>query len=144
MESVAPLIVWKREIRQDSGGAGTFRGGYGQELIVEVSSPNPVTLSILAERTNYSFPGLFGGHDGASLGINKLNGEGPSLPSKGIAQLMPGDIVQLLHGGGGGYGPPEKRDLRMVQADLRNEIISPEEAESKYLLSKRQRDLKVK
>ena len=29
-ESVAPLIVWRREYRQDSAGAGQYRGGLGQ------------------------------------------------------------------------------------------------------------------
>src|SRR5437899_11747296 len=31
-ESIAPLLVWKKEFRQDSGGAGQHRGGLGQEI----------------------------------------------------------------------------------------------------------------
>jgi len=34
-ESIAPLLVWKKEFLRDSGGAGQHRGGLGQEIEVE-------------------------------------------------------------------------------------------------------------
>ena len=35
-EAVSPIVVWRKEYRQDSGGAGEFRGGLGQ--IMEVGT----------------------------------------------------------------------------------------------------------
>ena len=35
-EAIAPIVVWRKEYRQDSGGAGEFRGGLGQ--IMEVGT----------------------------------------------------------------------------------------------------------
>ena len=35
-ESIAPIIVWRKEYRTDSGGAGEYRGGTGQ--VMEVSN----------------------------------------------------------------------------------------------------------
>ena len=34
-ETIAPLVVWRKEYRTDSGGAGTHRGGLGQIMEVE-------------------------------------------------------------------------------------------------------------
>ena len=53
-ESISPLIVWKKEYRSDSGGPGKFRGGLGQDVEVEVVSPEPVRLSLLSDRQKYA------------------------------------------------------------------------------------------
>ena len=37
----------------DSGGAGRFRGGLGQEVEIEVRSPSPVRLSLLSDRRDH-------------------------------------------------------------------------------------------
>src|SRR5260370_26614436 len=31
-ETIAPVLIWSKEYRTDSGGAGEFRGGLGQEV----------------------------------------------------------------------------------------------------------------
>ena len=49
-ESVAPLLVWKKLLRTDSGGAGTYRGGLGQVVEIEVRTDRPVRLSLLSDR----------------------------------------------------------------------------------------------
>ena len=38
-EGLAPLIVWRKELCPDSGGAGKYRGGMGQEIEIEIVSP---------------------------------------------------------------------------------------------------------
>ena len=50
LESASPLRVWKKELATDSGGAGEFRGGLGQDIEIEVLSKSPVNLSTLADR----------------------------------------------------------------------------------------------
>ena len=131
MEALAPLRVWKKQIRQDSGGAGKFRGGYGQDIVIEMTSPQPITISVISERWDFPPQGLMGGRPGVPTRVAMVNGEQP-MPRKGKAQLLPGDIVQLSYAGGGGYGPPEEREIEQVQQDLRDELISPEVANSVY------------
>jgi N-methylhydantoinase B len=60
-ESVAPLMVWKKQLRPDSGGAGTFRGGLGQEVEIEVRAPDAVRLSLLSDRRDHPASGVLGG-----------------------------------------------------------------------------------
>ena len=33
-EQVGPVIIWRKELRSDSGGAGQYRGGLGQFMEV--------------------------------------------------------------------------------------------------------------
>ena len=55
---MAPLIVWKKELRQDSGGAGEFRGGLGQECEIEIRSQGPLQLSLLSDRWHLPAQGV--------------------------------------------------------------------------------------
>ena len=58
IESLSPIVVRRRELRQDSGGAGTFRGGLGQVMEIEVLTDEPYVFSGLYERTRHAAPGL--------------------------------------------------------------------------------------
>jgi len=51
IEQVAPLKVHRRAFRTTAAANGMFRGGLGQELLLESQSPNPATMSFMAERT---------------------------------------------------------------------------------------------
>jgi len=132
LESVAPLLVWKKELRQDSGGPGRYRGGCGQEMDIEVTSPKPSELSMISERWEYPAQGLDSGRPGGrSWGAQIGPGE-RVLPQKGRTLLEPRDLIRLTIAGGGGFGPPEERDPQAVLEDLRNEIISEEAAHTVY------------
>lgn len=102
-ESIAPLLIERKELRPDSGGLGRRRGGSGQEIDVRVMGTYPVTLSLVAGRIRYPAAGLFGGLPGAPGGVY-VNGN-PIEP--GIqTTLYPGDHLRLSLPGGGGYGDP--------------------------------------
>ena len=131
MEAITPLIVWEREIRIDSGGDGKYRGGCGQEIIVENLSNMPVNLSLIAERTKIPAKGLFGGDSGDPIAIINLD-KNQFLPTKGRVKLMPNEIVKMSHGGGGGYGSSRNRDRNQILIDLKNELISDETAKNVY------------
>jgi N-methylhydantoinase B len=60
-EAAAPLVVWRKEFRRDSGGPGAHRGGLGQEVVVEVRSLDPIRLSLLSDRHKYPARGMLGG-----------------------------------------------------------------------------------
>ena len=67
IEQLAPLRVHSRRLRPLADANGAFRGGTGQELLLENRNPTPVTVSFLAERTKAetAAPGIRSGLPGA-------------------------------------------------------------------------------
>ena len=131
MESLAPIVAWKQEARTDSGGPGKFRGGWGQDIVVEVTAPRAVQLSIQADHCRFPPLGLEGGGTGATNNAAMLLGE-RVIRYKGRNQMEPGEVIQISLAGGGGFGRPGDRDRRSVMDDLRNGIISQEAARTVY------------
>jgi N-methylhydantoinase B len=129
-ESVSPLVVWKKELRQDSGGAGRFRGGLGQEIVVEVVSTEPLRLSLLTDRHKYPPRGLRGALDAAASDIHLTDGTRPHPKSR--SSLKPGDVLVICYPGGGGYGDPRSREPVRVHEDVRNGYVSADAAKRLY------------
>lgn len=130
LESIAPLIVWRKEFRRDSGGAGKFRGGLGQDVEIEVASDEPVRLSLLSDRTKYPPRGIFGGKDGAKVEIYLSDGTKPHPKSR--SGLKPGDRLIIRYGGGGGYGDPRQRDPALIRRDIEQGYVSAAAARRDY------------
>ncbi|HZF76878.1 MAG TPA: hydantoinase B/oxoprolinase family protein [Acetobacteraceae bacterium] len=129
-ESVAPLLVWRKQLRPDSGGVGRFRGGLGQEAVIEVRTEAPVRLSLLSDRRDHPAKGLLGGRPGAPAVIEIDDGTRPHPKSR--TTIAPGRCVRLLYPGGGGFGPPRERDRAAIEADLRDGYVTPEAAARDY------------
>jgi N-methylhydantoinase B len=129
-ESVAPLLVWRKQLRPDSGGAGRFRGGLGQEVEIEVRTPAPVRLSLLSDRRDHPAKGLLGGLPGAPAVIEIDDGTRPHPKSR--TSVAPGRRVKLLYPGGGGFGDPRQRDRAAIEADLRDGYVTANAAKRDY------------
>jgi N-methylhydantoinase B len=104
MEHVAPYRVRAKRLRKNSGGAGRFRGGHGQEFEIEILSDEPQQFRFNAERITSPAPGVMGGQPGAP-GEIRINGR-PIIDAKATHTLQPGDRLLLRTPGGGGYGDP--------------------------------------
>jgi N-methylhydantoinase B len=129
-ESVAPLLVWKKLLRTDSGGAGTYRGGLGQVVEIEVRTERAVRLSLLSDRHQHPPYGVRGGlHGGASM-VAFDNGHKPHPKSR--TSVDAGRRVTLHYAGGGGYGDPRARNRDAVKSDLLDGYISAEAAKRDY------------
>ena len=130
METIAPLVVRRRELRPDSGGPGRARGGLGQTMEFEVSSEGEYLFAGLYERVRHPAPGLQGGGPGAAGRIRASNGV--AIEPK-LSRLVPeGTVVTLDLPGGGGYGPPFEREPERVLEDVRQGYVSPERAREDY------------
>jgi N-methylhydantoinase B len=129
-ESVAPLLVWKRRLRTDSGGPGKFRGGLGQEIEIELRTQAAARLSLLSDRHQHPAAGVLGGLPGAPSVISLDDGSKPHPKSR--SSIRPGQRLTLLYAGGGGYGDPKLRDPDAVRADLRDGLISVDAARDYY------------
>ena len=121
-ESIAPLVVWKKALRTDSGGPGRRRGGLGQECVVESRSPHPMQLSLLSDRHQHPARGMLGGHPGARCEI-RIDDERTPHP-KSRTRLLPGERLHLRYAGGGGFGDPRERDAEDVRRDVENGYVS--------------------
>ncbi|XP_020222765.1 5-oxoprolinase isoform X2 [Cajanus cajan] len=101
-----PVILHKFGLREKSGGGGFHKGGDG--LVREIEFRRPVTVSILSERRVHAPRGLKGGKDGAR-GANfliKKDNRKIYLGGKNTVNVLPGEIIQILTPGGGGWGSP--------------------------------------
>ena len=130
LESASPLRIWKKELATDSGGAGEFRGGLGQDIEIEVLSKSSVNLSTLADRGKYPPMGILGGENGSLSKVELSDGSHAHLKSREV--LKPGELLKLHFPGGGGFGKPEKRDPAAIQRDIDAGYISIAAAKAEY------------
>ncbi len=113
-ERNSPLFFHYKRLRPGSGGRGRFRGGLGQDILIECESDTPIVASFMAERTKFPAPGLAGGGAG-SLGDVRINGR--RVDNRRQHTLRKGDTVLVRTPGGGGYGPAAKRDRALGERD---------------------------
>lgn len=129
-ESIGPVIVWRKELRPDSGGAGTWRGGLGQRIEIGAREGYAFSLSAMFDRVQNPARGHGGGLSGAggTVGMN----DGTAMRAKG-RQAIPEDKRLVLNlPGGGGFGNPEGRDPALVKRDLEDGYITLEQARKDY------------
>ena len=120
-ERTSPFRIRYKRFRPDTGGAGRFRGGLGQEILLENRSPSPVAVGFLAERTIYPAFGIAGGGPGAP-GAVEIDGD-PANPKRQHI-IKTGSTVRLATPGGGGHGDPRARDRRATAEDLEQGYIT--------------------
>jgi N-methylhydantoinase B len=116
IETLAPLLVERKELRADSGGPGQYRGGLGQTIAFRALTDEPVTCSVLGDRTRHPAAGFRGGLAGAP-GEVVIDGVSPAS-AKAEQVIAPGTLVEVRLPGGGGYGRPEDRDSDLHARDL--------------------------
>ncbi|TMH37221.1 MAG: hydantoinase B/oxoprolinase family protein, partial [Betaproteobacteria bacterium] len=126
MEAKYPMLFERHALREDSGGAGRYRGGLGTEQVVQARAP--ININVQVDRVHCAPWGLAGGHSGAGNQVCLRSGgqEITDLPNAKVLmkRLNPGDAITLRAGGGGGFGPPEERDPEKVAHDVRQGYVS--------------------
>lgn len=130
IESLSPLVMRRRALRPDSGGAGTWRGGLGQFTEFANRGHGRWSVNGILDRTKHPAPGLLGGRAGMPGEFVLDSGERPN--PKAQTHLEPGQGVSLNQPGGGGYGPPRERDPERVRQDVILGYVTPEAAARDY------------
>ena len=129
-EAITPVIFWRKEFREDSGGAGMQRGGLGQ--VIEIGGADGMPFDVLAmfERVDNAPRGRNGGTAGATGRVALASGA--DLRPKGQQTIPPHDRLRLEMAGGGGFGNPHDRPATQVAEDVRNGIVSISSARTRY------------
>jgi N-methylhydantoinase B len=119
-----PILVEEHALRENSGGAGKFRGGIGVRLTYRVEVPCKVTIN--CERTMCPPWGIAGGGPGApNTAVIKSKAGGERVVLKGTEiPLEAGDVVTFETAGGGGYGDPRERAADAIERDLRQGFVT--------------------
>ena len=121
-EQIGPIIIWRKEIRENSGGYGKYRGGMGQILEIGPTDGYQFEFSAMFDRVANPARGRQGGGEGAP-GAVYLD-DGTPFPTKG-KKTVPADrhLVMELPGGGG-FGDPAERAPEDLENDRRQGYVS--------------------
>lgn len=129
-ENAAPIIIWHKELRPDSGGSGQWRGGLGQTVEVGTASGTPFAVFAMWDRVKYPVRGRGGGQPGSTFTASLSNGQ--ELKPKGKQFVAPNTRLRVELPGGGGFGDPLERDIALVAQDVAEGLISREAAYTDY------------
>ena len=121
IEMEYPLMVESYGLIEDSGGAGTHRGGMGLRRVIRPVGHEAV-FSGMGERFRHQPWGIFGGAPGATgrFALRDADGNETALDDKpsGV-RFGPSEAIVMETPGAGGYGPPEARTAEALAADRR-------------------------
>lgn len=131
-ESKYPLQILSYGIRQDSGGAGKYRGGNGtyRNYLVKADSD----LFLWFERSKTTAWGLFGGENGLppDVVVERPGEDKLELLKVNGIKVRDGTVIMSLTGGGGGYGNAFERDPEAVRQDAIDGYVSIDHARAAY------------
>jgi len=153
MEQSSPMLVLYKRLREDSGGAGRFRGGASYDEAFTPYLVERLEGTLFGMRRYLPVNGLFGGYPGASTLFERATGidaleklrrgkdvsrrrafpKGEQLPNNtGGVKLDAGEVFVFACAAGGGLGDPLERDPERVARDLRQRTISYAQARRVY------------
>lgn len=123
MEQYFPVLYREYSLREGSGGAGEYRGGFGIKYSIELLR-GQATASFVMDHGRVGPQGVLGGSDGMpNTVVVWRDGEAytPLHLSKdqGIA-IKAGDRVEVATPGGGGFGNPANRPIEKIKSDVEN------------------------
>jgi N-methylhydantoinase B len=122
-----PLFFRRHEFRPDSGGDGRFRGGPGAELEMLIETEQPVVGNTAGDGVKYGACGLLGGQDGKPHSYwleSKGRPDRPLATKETGVVLLPGDVLHVRSGGGGGWGTPAERSADERARDVELGFVS--------------------
>jgi 5-oxoprolinase (ATP-hydrolysing)/N-methylhydantoinase A len=137
LESRMPVVILEKGLMADSGGPGTRRGGLGQRMRARrlESGAEPIMVGLFPEGHGIHVQGLFGGRPGGgAVGmVKKPDGEVHDVTTGETVAMTDERLeIDVTIAGGSGFGPPHKRALEDVAADLENGYITAAGAARDY------------
>ena len=130
MEQYFPVLYREYKLREGSGGAGEFRGGFGIQYSIELRR-GEATASFVMDHGRYGPQGVQGGSDGMPNSVVVWQDGQKYVPlhlskDQGI-HIKAGDRVDVGTPGGGGFGDPARRSRERIERDRENGYYTDEQ-----------------
>ena len=121
LEHSVPLLFTRYAVRDESGGAGEYRGGLGVEIDFHLRD-GTAYLTLVGDRGLKGPHGLCGGSDGLAAD-HVFHRQGKSFKSEHGTKIdrlyiAAGDGIRMRTPGGGGYGDPGLRARDRILDDV--------------------------
>lgn len=132
-ESKHPILIKHLKVVEGGGGAGEYRGAPGGDVMYGPRF-DPMTVVTMCDAHVNAPQGVQGGQAGPPAQTYKISSDGSKEKLPGVAecQLLPGEWIQGIDAGGGGYGDPLERDPERVLVDVRERWETRDRAENVY------------
>jgi len=133
-EQQTPHLLLRHEYWPDSAGAGQWRGGLGVETEFKIGGKQTKVVTFGDGDVEPAF-GLFAGKDSTlnKIELHQADGKVYQTTTKDLVENVPaGTILFQQAGGGGGYGNPHLRKAEKVAREVRDGIISTQQAKDSY------------
>ena len=131
LETKTGMVIDRLELRTDSGGAGERRGGLGLRRDITFVSDGEL-LSVMKKSKTRPWALLGGGEPEPNGMVMYAGSSRERRVGTYRAKVAVGDRARNLTAGGGGYGPPERRDPQRVLDDVLDGYVSREAARDTY------------
>ncbi len=155
-EALYPALLLFRREKQDSGGAGQFRGGVGGEMAMVIRGTGSGYMDCVLASSAIEpalATGLGGGYPGPQgqqvtisgadvfqqfeqnklpTELSDIKGTSAATPAKGYVRINEGDVFYFAWHGGGGFGDPLDRQSEFVYKDVDEGLVSEGVARDVY------------
>ncbi len=129
-EQRTPLLVERKELIPDTGGAGQQRGGLSQRVVLRklYADGLPVLVNVLPHGMGAPMTGLLGGLAGGEARFRVVGGEvSDGRNSHTLVELHdPKHAIVVEASGGSGFGDPVQRPVEVIAQDLVEGYVTPE------------------
>lgn len=136
VEHMLPLQIQRYELDPHSAGAGRWRGGWG--TLLEIAPVGHTSqIAFLGDGMKFPPPGVMGAgiaSDAERVYRKYIVGSehAKRVQTGSVHSIRPGEVLQIHVPGGGGVGLPYDRDPERVVADVRNGLITVDNARADY------------
>jgi N-methylhydantoinase B len=135
LEQFYPVLFEEFSLREGSGGAGEFRGGFGINYAIKLRR-GEARVSMVMDHGRTGPQGVLGGKDGGTNTVEVSQAgksyRPPHLSKDQDIQIGVDDVVRVSTPGGGGFGDPAKRDRAAIARDVARGYYSESEAREKF------------
>jgi N-methylhydantoinase B len=135
LEQFYPVLFEEFSLREGSGGAGEFRGGFGINYAIKLRR-GEARVSMVMDHGRTGPQGVLGGAAGGVNTVQVSQGgktyRPPHLSKDQDIEIGVGDVVRVSTPGGGGFGDPAKRKPEAIARDVARGYYSEAEAREKF------------
>lgn len=127
------IYVDQVRLSNEDGGEGMYRGGKGIIMDYRIRAEGTMLTAFYSRSVSLPWS-LEKGNEGSAnyIEIIKKDGQTEKVSNVNGLILNVDDVIRIHTANGAGYGDPKKRDRKSIEADIKNEYITVEQAKKYY------------